>query len=323
MPLPRFWYFPRGEKAVVVMTGDDHWQRRDRGPVRLGTRSVSPRRLLVDDWECVRSTSYMYPAHPLSDAGRGGLRGPGLRAQRPRQHGLLGLDARVASRATTPTSSRASRRTSRALPSPTTHRTHCIAWSDWATQPKVELTNGIRLDTNYYYWPEAWVLNRPGLFTGSGMPMRFADLDGSLIDVYQAATQMTDESGLDLRHAHQHAARQRHSARPATTASSRPTCTPTAAPTTDSGRSSTPPLAKGVPVVSARQMLTWLDGRNGSSFAEPGLERRHSSRSRSPVAPDRNGLQAMLPTQGANGSLQTLTRDGNPVRYTTQTIKGV
>ena len=24
--------------------------------------------------------------------------------------------------------------------------------------------------------------------------------------------------------------------------------------------------ARGVPVVSARQMLTWLDGRNGSSF---------------------------------------------------------
>ena len=23
-PLPRFWYLPRGEKAVVVMTGDDH-----------------------------------------------------------------------------------------------------------------------------------------------------------------------------------------------------------------------------------------------------------------------------------------------------------
>ena len=23
-PLPHFWYFPRGEKAVVIMTGDDH-----------------------------------------------------------------------------------------------------------------------------------------------------------------------------------------------------------------------------------------------------------------------------------------------------------
>ena len=37
--------------------------------------------------------------------------------------------------------------------------------------------------------------NRPGFFTGSGMPMRFADLDGTMIDVYQATTQMTDESG--------------------------------------------------------------------------------------------------------------------------------
>ncbi len=26
MPLPRFWYFPRGEKAVVLMTSDDHGQ---------------------------------------------------------------------------------------------------------------------------------------------------------------------------------------------------------------------------------------------------------------------------------------------------------
>ena len=33
------------------------------------------------------------------------------------------------------------------------------------------------------------------MFTGSGMPMRFADLDGSIIDCYQVATQMTDESG--------------------------------------------------------------------------------------------------------------------------------
>ena len=33
------------------------------------------------------------------------------------------------------------------------------------------------------------------MFTGSGMPMRFADIDGTMIDVYQATTQMTDESG--------------------------------------------------------------------------------------------------------------------------------
>ena len=27
-PLPRFWYLPRGEKAAVVMTGDDHARER-------------------------------------------------------------------------------------------------------------------------------------------------------------------------------------------------------------------------------------------------------------------------------------------------------
>ena len=81
------------------------------------------------------------------------------------------------------------------MPAIVTNRTHCIAWSDYATQPKGELANGIRFDTNYYYWPNTWIQDRPGLFTGSAMPMRFADLDGTPIDVYQATSQMTDESG--------------------------------------------------------------------------------------------------------------------------------
>ena len=68
-------------------------------------------------------------------------------------------------------------------------------WSDYTTQAEVSLANGIRMDTNYYYWPDTWVNDRPGVFTGSGMPMRFAKTDGTMIDVYQAATQMTDESG--------------------------------------------------------------------------------------------------------------------------------
>ena len=53
----------------------------------------------------------------------------------------------------------------------------------------------MRLDTSYYFWPPGWINNVPGMFTGSAMPMRFADLDGTLIDVYKATTQMTDESG--------------------------------------------------------------------------------------------------------------------------------
>ena len=57
-------------------------------------------------------------------------------------------------------------------PELSTERHHCIVWSDWASGAKVELANGIRLDTSYYYWPGDWVQNVPGHMTGSAMPMR-------------------------------------------------------------------------------------------------------------------------------------------------------
>ena len=79
------------------------------------------------------------------------------------------------------------------------------------------------------------------MFTGSGIPMRFADLDGSLIDVYQATTQMTDESGIDYP-AHIDALLDKALGPRATTASSRRTCTPTA--TSPAPTRSSPPLRR-------------------------------------------------------------------------------
>ncbi|MFD0530098.1 hypothetical protein ACFQ1I_30550 [Kitasatospora arboriphila] len=81
------------------------------------------------------------------------------------------------------------------LPNPSSSRTHCVEWDDWATQAKTKLANGIRLDMDYYYYPSAFVQDRPGYFNGTGMIMKFADTDGSVIDEYQATTQLTDESG--------------------------------------------------------------------------------------------------------------------------------
>ena len=57
LPLPRFWYLPRGEKAVVVMSGDDHSPTQAPG----GTAShfdrfkqLSPAGCVVANWECIR-----------------------------------------------------------------------------------------------------------------------------------------------------------------------------------------------------------------------------------------------------------------------------
>ena len=159
------------------MTGDDHGNGGTAGRFDQ-YMADSPPGCIVADWECIRGTSYIYPSTPLTDAQAAALHRDGLRGRR------------CTSRPTAATGRRTSlanvllatqlAQFAREVPEParrrSTNRTHCIVWSDYVTQPQVELANGIRLDTNYYYWPPTWVNDRPGLFTGSGMPMRFADL---------------------------------------------------------------------------------------------------------------------------------------------------
>ena len=160
------------------------------------------------------------------------------------------------------------------------------------------------------------------MFTGSGMPMRFADTDGTMIDVYQSTTQMTDESGqtypftintlLDRAlgadgyygafNANMHTDRRRTPGADAIVASAK---------------------ARGVPVVSAAadadlaRRPQRLDVRRDRT----GATTRSASASRS--APARPGCAAMVPATFGGKALQTLTRDGAPVTLTRETIKGV
>ena len=189
------------------MTGDDHGNGGTAGPLRLAGRA-EPARLL-------RGGLGVHPQHVLrlhqhaADRTRRRLR-------TTRRASRSGCTSTRTARDWTPAQLESFYSTQLAgwqakyasLPSPVTNRTHCISWSDWASQPKVELAHGIRFDTNYYYWPPDWIQNRPGLFTGSGMPMRFADLDGTVIDVYQARDADDRRVGPDLPVHRQHAARQ-------------------------------------------------------------------------------------------------------------------
>ena len=318
-PLPRFWYLPRGHKAVVLMSGDDHSNGGTAG--RFGSyMASSPLNCLVENWECIRSSSYIYPSTPLSDA-EGAFY---------TEHGFeVGLHVNTNCANWTPATLEpfyaaqlgdwAANYPS--LPPPSTNRTHCIAWSDWSTQADVELAHGIRLDTNYYYYPGSWVADRPGFFTGSGMPMRFARLNGSFIDVYQAATQMTDESSqsypftVDTLLDRALGPEGYYGVFTANMHTDAPVI-----PQDDAMIASV--LARNVPVVSGRQMLEWLDGRNGSSFGSLTWNGATLSFTVA-IGQGANALQVMLPTSSAVGSLTSITLNGNPVAFTAQTIKGV
>ena len=65
-PLPRFWYLPRGLKAAVVMTGDNHGNDGTTGRFDQFL-AQSPENCSVADWECIRGTSYVYPSTPLTN----------------------------------------------------------------------------------------------------------------------------------------------------------------------------------------------------------------------------------------------------------------
>jgi len=319
-PLPRFWYFPRGLKAVVVMTGDDHANGGTAGRFDNYVAN-SPPDCVVDNWECVRSTSYVYPGTPLSDSLAAVYTAQGFEVGIHVQHfgcsdfTPTSLESVYASQLSAWTTDFPS------LAPPSTHRFHCVVWSDWSTQAETELRHGMRLDTNYYYWPASWIQDRPGMFTGSGMPMRFTKIDGTMIDVYQAATQMTDESGQSFPFhadalldkalgpegyygaftANMHTDQVASSGSDAIVASA---------------------VARGVPVISSRQMLTWLDGRNNSFFGSLAWNGTTLSFNVT-VAPGANGLLAMLPATFAGRTLSAITRNGSPMAFTTQTIKGI
>ena len=164
--------------------------------------------------------------------------------------------------------------------------------------------------------------DRPGLLHRLGHADAVREPRRHVIDVYQAATQMTDESGqtypctintlLDralgpegyygVFTANMHTDTR---------------------PTRDRMRSSARRSPASVPVVSARQMLTWLDGKQCVDV------QRRVSRTNNVVdftiaqGTGATGIDALLPRQGSGGPLSSLTRGGTAVTFVVETIKGV
>ena len=320
MPLPRFWYFPSGYKAVVIATGDDHGNGGTSGRFDQYLAN-SPAGCSVADWTCPRFTSYIYPSTPLTNAKAGGYDQQGFEvglhvSTNCADYTPDSLESNFASQLSTWQAKYT------ALQAPRTNRTHCIAWSDWAGEPTAEGNHAIRLDTNYYYWPGSWITDRPGFFTGSGMPMRFAQPDGTILDVYQAATQMTDESD------------QSYPATPAALLDGAlgangfygaftANVHTDSATTFQSDQLLATAQSRNVPLITSRQILTWLDARNASAFK--GLSWSGSTLTFSiSIGSGARNLTAMVPTKAAGGALlRSLTLGGSAVTYRTDTIKGI
>ena len=318
MLLPRFWYFPNGYRAAVVMTGDDHGNGGTVGRfsqyVALSSSNGS-----TANWSNIRATSYIYPSTVISNAQAAALDSAGFEI-------ALHLNTDCADYTRSSLEQMFAIQlgqfdsTYPSLPLPVTHRVHCVAWSGYTTMAEVELLNGIRLDTSYYYWPASWVADKPGFFTGSAMPMRFATTGGDALDVYQAATQMTDESGqsfpntidslLDLAvgpNGYYGAfVANMHTDKIASAGSEWIVSSA---------------MRRGVPVISARQLLKWCDARTLSSILPLSWSQGILSFLVKGNAAAQ-GNEVMIPVLKGD-KVNSVSFNGTTIPYTLRGVKGV
>jgi putative lipoic acid-binding regulatory protein len=318
-PLPRFWYMPKEYKAALIYALDDHGTSTGTPNIFDKMIANSPAGCSVDNWECLRATSWFYNSIPLTNQEAVSYYSQGFDMGVHVQNNCTNFTSFANLDANYITQLQQFQTKYPGLPAQTAHRFHCLVWSDWLTQAKVELSHGMRLSLDYYYWPPSWANGRPGMFTGSGIPMRFADTDGSMIDVYQGVSQLVNENGIaydvDVNTVLDNAlGSQGYYGIFGTHDDYRDE--------TYSNTTIASAKARNVPIITAKQALTWLDGRNNSYFGSMSWNNNQLSFTifaRSGAA----NLRGMLPVNAATGQLSSITMNGSPVSYTTQTIKGI
>jgi hypothetical protein len=209
MPLPRLWTFPGQARSAIVLTGDAH---------AAGAPFIED---TLKTAEAFGGHATVYYSPPADDGIANGLRrslarlpllgwiAPG-RDGRPTPETVNDWRARGHEFGVHPYVEdgvdsgyvrflRAFRRDQYAPASPTV-RTHRVLWNGWVETARVQAGRGFRMNVDYYHigppfqaddgsWPA-------GHFIGSGLPMKFVDEQGRIINIYQQPTQLADEHWL-------------------------------------------------------------------------------------------------------------------------------
>ena len=209
LPLPRLHYFPAGGPGVLIATGDSHQNTpevieealalAERFGGRMSVYHTSP---MVPKWRRLiqRGRAELAGAPGLGPVVARNLRYPTpaqVAAWRRRGH-EFGVHPYVEDGLEE--GWRAYLKSFLGYgygPVPPTVRTHRILWSGWVETARVQAAFGIGMNMDFYHYGTAF--QKPsgewayGFFNGSGLPMKFVDEEGRLLNIYQQVTQLVDE----------------------------------------------------------------------------------------------------------------------------------
>jgi hypothetical protein len=179
-PLPRLWHFPNAAPAVAFFNGDgDNLTADDlRTVTDTADRFAAPftTYLMLDNypvvepaWEAeLRARGHSFGQHAWAGPA------PSLTEMRSQlRHEFDAFRERYGHGAVS-------------------YRGHNVIWTGWTEMATYLHENGVRLDVNFL----GGRYHRDGYVTGSGLPVKFMDEDGSVIDVYEQCTLTTDDGML-------------------------------------------------------------------------------------------------------------------------------
>jgi hypothetical protein len=324
LPMPRFWYLPKDQKAALVLAGDDHGLSDIAGTRQQMNHwlTQSPLDCSVTDWQCVRASHYVYVDSGLTNTHATQLASYGFEiANHPAYtNAQCYNDANYAELYPHYAASMSAWNAKYTSMAPSlTSRYHCYSWADWDMMPRAAQTLGVRYDLNTVAYPASWVNSRSPMVTGSGMNMRLTDASGALLDVHQGVTNFDNTSadstsiatmldnaigangyyGMFGSHYDMEAGEVYHQL------------------LVDIAKS------RGVPTISSLQALDWLTSREQSSFTELAQPTVGQLTFHLTTSEGAHGLRSMVPSNNGGGTLTSVSRAGQAVSYQTQTIKGV
>ena len=324
LPMPRFWYLPDDHKAALVLAGDDHGLSDVNGTRHHMNKWLNQSALdcSVTDWQCIRASHYVYVDSELTNAQAVQLAGYGFEiANHPvNSGGQCYNDANYAELYPKYASSMAAWNAKFTGVAPSaSSRYHCYSWADWDMMPRAAQAQGIGYDLNTVAFPASWINSRSPMITGSGMNMRLTDLSGALLDVHQGVTNFDNTSadstsiaamldnavgangyyGMFGSHYDMEAGETYNQL------------------LVDLAKS------RNVPTITSLQAMEWLRSREQSNFTQLAYPAMGKLTFHVAASEGAHGLRAMVPAGNGNGTVTSLSRDGQAVNYQVQTIKGV
>ncbi len=176
-PLPRLWHFPEAAPAAAFINGDgDSMALADLvQTVATADRFQIPYTayLKMDDHPKVEPAYENALRQQGHDFGQHAFAGPKPTLEEMRSTLRAEMDAFRA----------------RYGHESVTYRGHSVIWVGWTEMAKYLRENEVRLDTNF----AAGRFHHAGYVNGSGLPVKFMDEEGGLIDLYEQTTMSTDD----------------------------------------------------------------------------------------------------------------------------------